>query len=115
MDDELEEIGKRNFENVGELEVDFGLVAGIGGAAVVVNLKDKNRVAKVEKLEITGNARELAEKMEFITIKWAVERMKKEKEDCSLILEPEKVFIHKAGNQWLLITGKIYLKRGIDS
>ena len=81
MDDELEEIGKSTFKNVGELVVDFGLVAGIGGAAVVVNLKDTNRVAKVEKLQITNI--EMVMKMEFITIKMTVEKMKKKKEDVS--------------------------------
>ena len=95
------------------LKIDFSLICGIGGAGVVVNLKNGN-VAKIGKMEITKDqkvAEKMAGKMEFLSIKQAVEKMEgnnlwKQKYDASFILQPENTFIQKIGKNWFSILGK---------
>ena len=120
MENDFYTMSQKYFPNDTDVEVDFGLIAGVGGAAVVVKING-GKVAKMEKIEITGNeeeAMELAKRTEFITIKEAVETMEgtvneygesKKKFDCSMILQPGKVFVQKIRGEWYLISGKLFL------
>ena len=112
MEKEFYQMSRKYFPNDPDIEVDFGLIAGVGGAAVVVNVTcNGDKVAKMEKMEIMGDKKEaekVAERTEFITIKKVVESMKDKNKDCSMILQPEKVFVQKIDGQWYLISGKKY-------
>ena len=114
MENEFYQMSRKYFPNESDVELDFGLIAGVGGAAVVVNITP-DKVAKVEKIEIAGNKKEaekVAERSEFVTIKQVVEQMEStafggKKFDCSMILQPEKVFLQKIEGNWYLVIGKI--------
>ena len=102
-------MGRKYFPNDTVVEVDYNSLAGVGGAAVVVNL-NRNKVAKIERIKITGDKEEaerVAKKTEFITIKRTVEIMKNKWKDYSMILQPEVVFVQKIEDTWYLVTGKI--------
>ena len=107
------------------LEIDFSAICGIGGAAVVANLKNEN-VAKIEKMDINekmisekivkgwrgdgiaegeNELEELVKKTEFITVEEIKERMKKKNLDFGFILEAEDVFILKLDKEWYLVSG----------
>ena len=110
MENEFYIMSQKYFLFDSDVEVDFGLIAGVGGAAVVVKING-DKVAKIEKMKITGDkmeAEEWAKRAEFITIKEIVERMECCYKECSMILQPEKVFVQKIGGKWYLVTGKVY-------
>ena len=92
-----------NFE---KLEIDFSAICGIGGAAVVANLKNGN-VAKIEKMDINDKLisekivkdwegddiyegekqlGEFARKTEFLTVEQIKEEMKNKNLDFGFIL-----------------------------
>ena len=115
MENDFYTMSQKYFPNDTDVEVDFGLIAGVGGAAVVVKLNG-GKVAKMEKIEITGNkdeADEVAKRTEFVQIKRVVEKMEStdsdlggKKFDCSMIMQPAKVFVQKIDGHWYSVTGK---------
>ena len=108
MTNEFYIMSRKYFPFDRDIEVDFSLIAAVGGSAVIVKI-NPNNVAKIDNIPITGDedkALKIAIKMDFINSKRVVELMEYWKKDTSMILKPEKVFVQKFHGKWYLITGK---------